>query len=69
MSLFYVWGVGGASSDLVRDAEAAEPGAWPQEAIGATAEDEGWCVMVEASENDVDAATRHDSAVRGWCAA
>lgn len=63
--MFYVWGIGAAGSDMVRSAVSADE--WPIEADAVVSADEGWCVLVEADEDDLDAVTRFDAAVRGYC--
>jgi len=67
MKKFYVWGTGPAQSALIREAEVS------QEAIDAAlAHDfvfdspDDWAVEVEASEDEIDEATRFDSAVAGY---
>ena len=70
MKKFYVWGTGPVQSALIREAEVS------QEAIDAAlAHDfvfdspDGWAVEVEATEEEIDEATRFDSAVAGYAAA
>lgn len=70
MKKFYVWGTGPVQSALIREAEVS------QEAIDAAlAHDfvfdspDDWAVEVEASEDEIDEATRFDSAVAGYVGA
>lgn len=67
----YVWGIGPASSPLLRDAEhsdaalrAASRYGWERKSFP-----EMWAVEVAAEEDDVEAATRADRAVHGWMVA
>ncbi len=74
--LFAVWGNGAAQSELIRNADYSE--AAYQAARKNDPEwgsrlgdqeyptDQAWFVVVEATEEDVDAATRFDHAVRGF---
>lgn len=68
--LFIVWGTGPAASPLIREAEAAGPAAWTvallKGAPDPATDPDAWCVAVDATESDLDAATRFDSAVRGY---
>lgn len=62
-----VWGRGPAAASLVRDGEETEVAAATAARFGfqiQTVDD--WAVEVEASDAEVDAATRHDPAVLGW---
>ena len=64
--LFAVWGNGPAQSELIRNADHSDAAYQastehdPEWGIG----DQAWFVMVEASEEDIDAATRFDPNVR-----
>ena len=70
MRKFYVWGTGPVQSALIREAEVS------QEAIDAALahgfvfdSPDDWSVEVEASEDEIDTATRFDPAVVGYAAA
>lgn len=73
MAIFYVWGEGAVSSKLVGDAESSAH--LPDECIKQLVVEDGFlhgeqfCVVVEANEDALDAATRFDRAVRGFCRA
>ena len=68
---FYVWGTGPVQSTLIREAEntqeAAEVAMEKGFSFGTTGDD--WAVEVEASEDEIDEATRFDSAVVGYVVA
>jgi len=62
-----VWGRGPAAASLVRDGEATEVAVATAARFGFHLQAvDDWAVEVEASEAEVDAATRHDPAVLGW---
>lgn len=71
MAIFYVWGEGAAQSKLVREAEASSH--MPDKCIVDLVIEDGFlraeqfCVVVEADENEIDASTRFDPAVVGYC--
>lgn len=68
MKKFYVWGTGSAQSALIREAEpsleAAEVAMEKGFSFGTTGDD--WAVEVEATEEEIDEATRFDDAVAGY---
>ena len=68
---FYVWGTGPAQSTLIREAEAsleaAEAAMENGFSFGTTGDD--WAVEAEATEEEVDKATRFDPAVVGYVVA
>jgi len=62
-----VWGRGPAASSLVREGEATDAAVATAARFGFHLHDpDAWAVEVEASDEEVDAATRHDAAVLGW---
>ena len=66
-----VWGVGEATDDLIREAEAVDDGGdWLRADVGGleTGCNDAWAVVVTADESVVDSATRSDRAVVGYCA-
>lgn len=71
MTSYLVWGVGAASSPLLREARAVQ-GDWPARAIADVTNRAGgdytdaWCVVVTARPDEVDVATRFDAAVVGY---
>lgn len=81
---YIVWGTGAASAELIREADAADGVEYAiaysiaAESVGTggdrdatrwlAARAEDWCVSLEAEEDDVEAATRFDSAVLGYTA-
>jgi len=69
--LYHVWGRGPAQSALIRDANSSEAAARTALAHGFDpgADCDAWAVEVEASEAELDAATRHDPAVIGYAEA
>lgn len=73
MSAFVVWGFGAATSEIVRGAEVfGDPediGLAMEKDPGFVGGDEWWVCSVECDEADLDAQTRFDRAVRGYCAA
>jgi len=66
--LYHVWGRGPAQSALIRDANSSEAAARTALAHGFDpgADCDAWAVEVEASETEIDAATRHDAAVTAY---
>lgn len=67
--VFAVWGNGVAQSELIRNAEyseAAYQAAKKNDPEWEYPADQAWFVVVEATEEDVDAATRFDHSVRGF---
>jgi hypothetical protein len=68
MKKFYVWGTGPVQSTLIREAEAsleaAEVAMEKGFSFGTTGDD--WAVEVEATEDEIDEATRFDPAVAGY---
>lgn len=67
MAIYFVWGHGTAQNTTIQRADAADEHV-PQ-AEAAAAYEDGWVAVVEMSEADIDAATRHDPAVLGYCRA
>ena len=62
-----VWGRGPAAASLVREGEATEAAVATAARFGFQIQSvDDWSVEVEASDEEVDAATRHDPAVLGW---
>jgi len=62
-----VWGRGPAAASLVREGEATDAAVGTAARFGFHIQSvDDWAVEVEASEADIDAATRHDPAVLGW---
>src|SRR5690606_8868645 len=62
-----VWGRGPATASLVREGKATDAAVGTAARFGFHLHDpDAWAVEVEASEADIDAATRHDAAVLGW---
>lgn len=62
-----VWGRGPAAASLVRKGEATDAAVQTAARFGFHLHDpDAWAVEVEASDEEVDAATRHDAAVLGW---
>ena len=70
MKKFYVWGIGSAQSALIREAEASPKAAEVAMKNGFkfTSLDD-WAVEVKTSEEEIDEATRFDSAVVGYVVA
>jgi hypothetical protein len=72
--IYYVWGVGPASSQLIRngqsshDAMAAALSSRDSEALIEAGEgaEPAWAVEVEAEEDEIDIATREDASVLGY---
>jgi len=78
MKKFYVWGTGPAQSTLIREAEASLEAAEAAMENGfeftspddwAVAVEDDWVVEVEATEEEIDKATRFDPAVAGYVVA
>ena len=62
-----VWGRGPAAASLVRKGEATDAAVQTAARFGFHLHDpDAWAVEVDASDEEVDAATRHDAAVLGW---
>src|SRR5690606_39996946 len=62
-----VWGRGPAAASLVREGEATDAAVQTAARFGFHIQSvDDWAVEVEASDADIDAATRHDAAVLGW---
>lgn len=64
---FHIWGSGPVSSALLHSAEPTEAAEAAALAAGHSFDGpEDWAIEIEGDEDEVDAATRFDSAVVGW---
>ena len=75
MKKFYVWGTGSAQSALIREAEVSQEAVDAALAHGFVFDSpydipgDSWAVEVEATEEEIDEATRFDPAVAGYVVA
>lgn len=66
---FYIWGDGPTTNEVIRAGEPNEAAEEAAIANGFKWGADSWAIEVEAQEEDVDAATRFDHGVAGWCEA
>lgn len=67
MGTFAVWGDGAAASEIVRGGEFDADAVETAKRHGFATDGDRWAVVVECDEGELDAETRFDAAVKGFC--